>query len=139
MTEPNAVDTAAEEEIAPLDPSPVEPEPERQRKTYPFTLQKADARKLSEEFSAALGKGVLVTFITPGQDGHEPVLWIEDENFKPVEMDPAQVEQLLTAHIPPPPPETRDQRRARHLTAANSANSVIALRTAVAKLMEEIL
>lgn len=110
---------------------------------YPYTIAATDANALSREFSAALGRQVVVTYTTPGQtdaEGNEipAVLWVSHPNGVRITVDPAEVERLLKAHVPPLPPETPEQRRARLKAAIDNAGSLAAMKPVLKTIVDAI-
>lgn len=105
------------------------------RRALPIKVSHVNPDTLSAELSSALGQQVRVIW-TPPSSGTLPFVLVVDEDGLDVEIDQAQLDQVVAAHTPPPPPETLDQRRTRLRAAADAATSVVALRAVVKELID---
>lgn len=78
-----------------------------------------DFSQLSKELSTALGKSVGVSLTAPADQGGELIV-VDNVSGAWLDVDPAVVAAVITAHVAPPPPVTPVAALANALGSASS-------------------
>lgn len=125
------------------DAVPPPPEAPENRPSYPNSRgSNINHAQLAQEMSTQLGREVFVNYITPGQldDEGNPVpsvVYVVDKSTgDDVPVDPAMVEQVLTAHVPGPPPPTQEEERTAIRGRASAATTLPQLKAAILEFMD---